>query len=130
MQKADMAKADRLREMSGVNTRKCMKCGKCSATCPAYEEMDIRPHQFVSYVENVDIEPLLNSTTICKCLSCFACVDLCPRDVKPAKLIEAVRQMVVRQRGGNYLSPNEVPELLDEELPQQLLASAFRKYSK
>ena len=55
---------------------------------------------------------------------------LCPRDVKPAKLIEAVRLMVIRQRGGNYLSPDEVPELLDEELPQQLLASAFRKYSK
>ena len=64
MQKADMAKADRLREMSGVNTRKCMKCGKCSATCPAYEEMDIRPHQFVSYVENGDIEPLLNLSLI------------------------------------------------------------------
>ena len=27
-------------------------------------------------------------------------------------------------------TPDEVPELLDEELPQQLLASAFRKYSK
>ena len=122
--------AERIKEISGVNPLKCMKCGKCSATCPAYEEMDIRPHQFVSYVENGDIEPLLNSTTIWKCLSCFACVERCPRDVKPAKLIEAVRQMVVRQRGGNYLSPNEVPELLDEELPQQLLASAFRKYSK
>ena len=122
--------AERIKEISGVNPLKCMKCGKCSATCPAYEEMDIRPHQFVSYVENGDIEPLLNSTTIWKCLSCFACVERCPRDVKPAKLIEAVRQMVVRQRGGNYLSPNEIPELLDEELPQQLLASAFRKYSK
>ncbi len=130
MQKADMAKADRLRELSGVNTRKCMKCGKCSASCPSYEEMDIRPHQFVSYVESGDIEPLLNSTSIWKCLSCFACVERCPRDVKPANLIEAVRQMVVRTRGGNYLSPDEVPELLDEELPQQLLASAFRKYSK
>ncbi len=130
MQKADMSKADRLREMSGINTRKCMKCGKCSASCPSYEEMDIRPHQFVSYVESGDIEPLLHSTSIWKCLSCFACVERCPRDVKPAKLIEAVRQMVVRSRDGNYLSPNEVPELLDEELPQQLLASAFRKYSK
>ena len=124
------SQAEKIKEISGVNPLKCMKCGKCSATCPAYEEMDIRPHQFVSYVENGDIEPLLKSTTIWKCLSCFACVERCPRDVKPAKLIEAVRQMVVRQRGGNYLSPNEVPELLDEELPQQLLASAFRKYSK
>ncbi|MBQ3105116.1 MAG: 4Fe-4S dicluster domain-containing protein [Lachnospiraceae bacterium] len=116
--------------MSGANVDKCMKCGKCSASCPSYDEMDIRPHQFVSYVQNEDVEALLESKSLWKCLSCFACVERCPRDVKPAMIIEAVRQMVVRQRGGNYLLPDEVPELLDEELPQQLLASAFRKYSK
>ena len=116
--------------MKNVKHAKCMKCGKCSASCPAYEEMDIRPHQFVSYVQNADVKALLESKSIWKCLSCFACVERCPRDVKPAKLIEAVRLMVIRERGGNYLTPGEVPELLDEELPQQLLASAFRKYSK
>ena len=57
-------------------------------------------------------------------------MERCPRDVKPAKLIEAVRLMVIRSQGGNYLSPDEIPELLDPELPQQLLVSAFRKYSK
>ena len=122
--------ADNIRKISGVNTRKCMKCGKCSATCPSYEEMDIRPHQFISYVERGEIEPLLNSKSLWKCLSCFACVERCPRDVKPAKVIEAVRLTVIRQKDQNYLSPNEVPELLEPELPQQLLASAFRKYSK
>ena len=121
---------ERILRVSGVNVLKCMKCGKCSGTCPSYDEMEYHPHQFVYMVEKGEIEPLLRSKSIYKCLSCFACVERCPRDVKPAKLIEAVRQMVVRQRGGNYLSPNEVPELLDEELPQQLLASAFRKYSK
>ena len=115
---------------SGVNPRKCMRCGKCSATCPSYDEMEYHPHQFVYMVEKGEIEPLMNSKSIYKCLTCFACVERCPRDVKPAKLIEAARLMVIRQRGGNYLSPDEVPELLDEELPQQLLASAFRKYSK
>ena len=115
---------------SGVNPLKCMRCGKCSGTCPSYDEMEYHPHQFVYMVETGDIETLMKSESVYKCLSCFACVERCPRDVKPAKLIEAVRQMVVRQRGGNYLSPNEIPELLDEELPQQLLASAFRKYSK
>ena len=43
--------------MSGVNTSKCMKCGKCSATCPAYDEMEYHPHQFVGMVETGDIEP-------------------------------------------------------------------------
>ncbi len=107
-----------------------MKCGKCSASCPAYNEMDIRPHQFVSYVQNGDVEALMNSKSIWKCLSCFACVERCPRDVKPAKLIEAVRLSVIRQRGENYLSPDEIPALLDDETPQQLLMSAFRKYRK
>lgn len=130
MHKTDKEKAELLKEMSGVNTKKCMKCGKCSASCPAYDEMDIRPHQFVSYVQNGDVQALLDSKSIWKCLSCFACVERCPRDVKPAKLIEAVRQMVVRERGVSYLSPDEIPELLDDELPQQLLASAFRKYRK
>ena len=130
MHRTEQEQAELLKEISGVDTKKCIKCGKCSASCPAYEEMDIRPHQFVSYVQNADVKALLESKSIWKCLSCFACVERCPRDVKPAKLIEAVRLMVIRERGGNYLTPNEVPELLDEELPQQLLASAFRKYSK
>lgn len=49
---------------------------------------------------------------------------------KPAKLIEAVRLSVIRQKGENYLSPDEIPALLDDETPQQLLMSAFRKYRK
>lgn len=130
MHRTEKEQAQLIQEISGVNPKKCMKCGKCSASCPAYEEMDIRPHQFVSYVQNGDIQALLDSKSIWKCLSCFACVERCPRDVKPAKLIEAVRQMVIRERGVSYLSPDEVPELLNEELPQQLLASAFRKYRK
>ena len=116
--------------MSGVNTSKCMKCGKCSATCPAYDEMEYHPHQFVGMVETGDIEPLLSSESIYKCLSCFACVDRCPRGVEPAKLVEAVRLSVIREQGNNHLTANDLPELLDEDLPQQAIVSAFRKYTK
>lgn len=123
-------KADLIKEISGVNPLKCMKCGKCSASCPSFNEMDIKPHQFVSYVQNGDIEALVNSKSLTKCLSCFACIERCPRDVKPAKLIDAARQLVIRQKGETMLSPNEIPELLDEETPQQLLVSAFRRYRR
>lgn len=115
---------------SGVNPKKCMKCGKCSGTCPAYDEMEYHPHQFVNMVENGDIEPLMNSKSLYKCLSCFACIDRCPRGVEPAKLVEAVRLAVVRQQGKNHLTANDIPELIDDETPQQLLVSAFRKYTK
>ena len=116
--------------MSGVDTKKCMKCGKCSATCPAYNEMEYHPHQFVGMVENGDIEPLLSSESLYRCLTCFACVERCPRSVQPAKLVEAVRLELIRQQGQNHFKPEHVPEMLDEDLPQQAITSAFRKYSK
>ena len=119
-----------IKQISGVNPLKCMKCGKCSASCPSYNEMDIKPHQFVSYVQNGDIEALVNSKSITKCLSCFACIERCPRSVQPGKLIDAARQLVVRQKGQQFLSADEIPALLDDETPQQLLMSAFRKYRR
>ena len=122
--------AELIREISGVEPLKCMKCGKCSATCPAYNEMDIKPHQFVSYVANENIEELTKSKSLWKCLSCFACIERCPRNVQPGKLIDAARQIVLRQKGGDYLKDEEIPELLDEELPQQLLVSAYRRYKR
>ena len=122
--------AELIAEISGVNPLKCMKCGTCSASCPSYNEMDIKPHQFVSYVQNGNIEALTQSKSLWKCLSCFACIERCPRDVKPGKLIDAARQIVLRQRGQEYLPPDELPELLDDETPQQLLMSAFRKYRR
>lgn len=116
--------------MSGVNPKKCMRCGKCSATCPAYDEMEYHPHQFVNMVETGDIEALMASKSIYKCLSCFACIDRCPRGVEPAKLVEAVRLSVIRQQGANHLTPDMIPAMLDEDLPQQAIVSAFRKYTK
>ena len=127
---SDKNRAEEIREISGVDPYKCMKCGKCSASCPSFNEMDIKPHQFVSYVLRDDIESLVQSKSLWKCLSCFACVERCPRDVQPGKLIDAARQIVEREKGGNYLSPDEIPSLLDPELPQQLLVSAFRRYRR
>ena len=119
-----------IKRISGVNPRKCMKCGKCTASCPAYDEMEFHPHQFVDMVENGRIDELMASKGIYTCLSCFACVERCPRSVEPAKLIEAVRLAVIRKQGKDHLKPEQIPQLLDEELPQQAITSAFRKFRK
>ena len=116
--------------ISGVNPKKCMKCGKCSGTCPNYDRMEYHPHQFVSMVEHGEIEKLLQSDSIYECLSCMACVERCPRGVEPAKLVEAVRLQVIRQQGMNHLTPDDIPALLDDDLPQQAIVTALRKYAK
>lgn len=121
---------DEIIRMSGATPKRCMKCGKCTATCPAFDEMEYHPHQFVSMIENGNIEPLLESESLYRCLTCFACVERCPRGVEPAKLVEAVRLIKIRQKGMNRMTANDIPAKLDENIPQQALVSAFRKYTK
>lgn len=116
--------------MAGVNPRKCMKCGKCSGTCPSYDNMEYHPHQFVAMVEKGDLEPLMNSESLYTCLSCFACVERCPRGVEPAKFIEAVKLAKIRQQGQSHIKPQDIPAEIDEDLPQQAIVSAMRKYWK
>ena len=122
--------SEQILRMSGVNPRKCMKCGKCSGTCPNYDKMEYHPHQFVTMVRKGQIEKLMASKSIYKCLSCFACIERCPRNVEPAKLIEAVRLAVIRQQGMNHMTAGDIPAKLDDKLPQQAIVSAMRKYSK
>ena len=130
MQSKKEREKEQILRISGVNPLKCMRCGKCSGTCPSYDEMEYHPHQFVYMVETGDIEALKNSDSIYKCLSCFACVDRCPRGVEPAKLVEALRLSVIREKGANHLKPEQIAQIEDDELPQQAVVSAFRKYSK
>lgn len=121
---------EQILRMSGTDPLKCMRCGKCTATCPSYDEMEYHPHQFVYMVEKGDIETLKKSDSFYKCLSCFACIERCPRGVEPAKLVEAVRLLVIREQGANHLKPEQICAMLDEELPQQAIVTALRKYSK
>lgn len=116
--------------ISGTDVRKCMKCGKCSGRCPAFKEMDIKPHQFVSFVLNGKIDKLLESKAIWHCLSCMACVERCPRGVAPQGVIEAVRTTVARMQGNNQIKAEDIPPMIDESVPQQLLVSAYRKFNK
>ncbi|MBQ8308557.1 MAG: 4Fe-4S dicluster domain-containing protein [Clostridia bacterium] len=121
---------ENLNRLSGTDVRKCMKCGKCSGRCPAFEDMDIKPHQFVSMLTKGKIDELLESKAIWNCLSCMACVERCPRGVAPAAVVEAVRDTVVRMQGKNGIKAEEIPPIIDEYIPQQLLVSAYRKYNK
>lgn len=116
--------------ISGTDAKKCMKCGKCSGRCPAYRDMDVKPHQFVSYLVSGKLDKLLKSKAIFSCLSCMACVERCPRGVAPQGVIEAVRDTVIRMQGNNGLKAEEIPPLVNELIPQQLLVSAYRKYNK
>ena len=115
-------------EISGTEAKKCMKCGKCSGRCPAFDERDYKPHQFVSMIAKGEVEALLESKSIWTCMSCMACVERCPRGVAPASVIEAVRDAVIRKVGANGVKAEDIEVV--ENMPPQFLVAAYRKYNK
>lgn len=129
MNKSELLK-EQVQRNSDVNVLKCMRCGKCSGTCPNYDVMEYHPHQFVNMVENNQVELLMKSESLYMCLTCFACVERCPRGVEPGKLVEAIRLEAVRQKENNHLKPDQIVEKLTDDMPQQAIVTAFRKYTK
>lgn len=130
MELSEQEKALELIKLSGTEVTKCMQCGKCSASCPSGGEMDILPNVFVWDLMNGKANDLLNSKSPWKCVSCFACEERCPRGVSPARIMEAVRLMEIRKQGCNKLLAEELSKIITDDMPQQLVVAAFRKFNK
>lgn len=110
----------KVEELSGQNPYACYQCGKCSAGCLFSEHMDLLPNQVIRLVQLGD-EAVLQATAPWVCASCLACSVRCPKGVDIARIMEALRQLALRQG----LSPIRLH--LDREYPQIALVGAYRK---
>ena len=70
------------------------------------------------------IDEVLDSRTIWLCASCYSCAARCPKGVDLAKLMEALRLLILR-KSDNYVEPNDI--VVSEDLPQVALVCNFRK---
>jgi heterodisulfide reductase subunit C len=114
----------KIENISGQNVLACYQCGKCSAGCPMVTSMDLLPNQIIRLIQLGQIMDVLNSKTIWLCASCFSCTSRCPKGVDLAKVMEALRLLLLR-KSTNYIEPSELD--IDENLPQIALVSNFRK---
>ena len=118
----------KVEELSGQKILACYQCGKCSAGCPAVSEMDILPNQVIRYVQLGFKEELLNAKAHWVCASCLTCNARCPKGIKIAEVMEAIRQILLCKRK-DYV---KVPQLTDrqkKEVPPIALIGNFRKYT-
>jgi heterodisulfide reductase subunit C len=115
-------------EISGQDLLACNQCGKCSAGCPVVAAMDILPSQVIRMAQ-LGMEEVLESNTIWICASCLTCVTRCPKGVDLPRLMEALRQIALRQ-GLAELDLDALPPGLLEEVPQLAIVGGFRKYMR
>jgi heterodisulfide reductase subunit C len=120
---------ERVEELSGENVYACYQCGRCSAGCPVAFEMDILPNQVIRLVQMGLEEEVVRSKTLFLCASCFTCQSRCPKGIDMARVMEAVRH-ILDPKGKDAFGPDEIPVDLANELPQQVMVSICRKFSK
>lgn len=115
----------RVEEISGENIFACYQCGTCSSGCPFTESMDILPDKLMRRLM-FGLEDVLESKTIWVCASCFMCAERCPRDIDIARVMEALRQVKLRQNRDS-IDVSQIPVADLEGIPQIAFVAHFRK---
>jgi heterodisulfide reductase subunit C len=113
--------------ISRVDVRACYQCGKCTAGCPMASTMDLMPNQILRLLQLGEHEAVLKSRTIWQCASCLTCAARCPKEVDPARVMDALRTLLMR-RGLVHVEIANVPAEVLAEAPQQALIGGFRKF--
>jgi heterodisulfide reductase subunit C len=97
-------------EPGGENIKKCFSCGTCAAGCPVREVTDrYNPRKIIRMALLGMKKEVLSSQFIWLCSSCYTCFERCPQDVKIPELMNAIKNIAVRE---GYL-PSSMKSQLD-----------------
>ena len=117
-----------IERLSGQDLLACYQCGKCSAGCPMAKYMDILPNQMIRFAQMGLKDELLASNASWLCVSCYTCNTRCPKGVKIAEVVEAIRQVQLRTRQDHLDVPHLDPAVL-ASLPPIALIGSMRKFT-
>lgn len=93
----------------GENIKYCFTCGTCTAGCPV-RQIDERynPRRIIRMILLGMRDEVLKSDFIWLCSTCYTCQERCPQDVKITDLMNAVKNLAVKE---GYIPPVMVEQL-------------------
>ncbi|KAA5599923.1 4Fe-4S dicluster domain-containing protein [Blastochloris sulfoviridis] len=118
---------EKVESLSNQDLLACYQCGKCSAGCPMAKYMDLLPHQMIRFAQLGLKDELLGSEAIWMCVSCLTCNTRCPKGVRIAEVIEALRQLRMRDKRNDHLHVHELSASALAKLPPIAVIGSMRK---
>jgi heterodisulfide reductase subunit C len=88
--------------------------------------MDLSPTQVIRLIQLGKIEKILSSNTYWICSTCFNCFVGCPREINITKIMEALRQIKLRE-GEEKMDLKNIQREELKKIPPIALISNFRK---
>jgi len=90
-------------EPGGEHIKRCFSCGTCTAGCPVREVTDrYNPRKIIRMAILGMKKEVLSSQFIWLCSSCYTCSERCPQDVKIPEMMNAIKNIAVRE---GYIPP-------------------------
>lgn len=87
--------------------RACAECGACVDDCPvARADADFDPNALVRALAAGDLESVLTSPELWKCVECYTCAELCPNKYDQMHILQLAKTLAIA-RG---LAPQAVRE--------------------
>ena len=110
MREADIEFRRKVKSLPGAEKLVfCFQCGSCTPDCPVAKRVDaFRPRRIARLALLGFKETLFSGNLLWLCLGCFSCTEICPQDVRPTELIEALRELGT----GEGLLPSGIKNLV------------------
>ena len=88
-----------MRKPGGEKISLCFQCGTCSADCAIARFSDFyKPRKIARLVQLGLKERIFSDDALWLCARCFTCIDNCPQGVDVSGIIQALRNMLVREK--------------------------------
>jgi heterodisulfide reductase subunit C len=78
--------------------RKCYECAACVNDCPVVKvNPDFAPNEIIGKLLAGDLEAVIESHNIWRCVDCYTCYELCPQKMGMNKIFDKLKHIAIER---------------------------------